>query len=121
VSQCKECVSELSSIQRRTCQEGTPEHLQTQRGASRLLNTLEGKVCAGESTARVVEYSESSARRALSRCKCAQVNSVSSSEREKCQGEDTPELLNTLEAQTRRDTSELLNTLKERLNKECFE
>jgi hypothetical protein len=59
---------------------------------------------------------------ALSRCKCAQENSILSLERreEKCQ-EDTPDLLNTLEICGRRNTSELFNTLKKRLSKECFE
>jgi hypothetical protein len=88
-SQCKECVYELFQV-REECEKR--EHQNSshiQRGASRLLNTLEGKVCVGESTARVVEYSESSTRWALSWCKCAQDKFISNSRREVSE-EDTP-------------------------------
>jgi hypothetical protein len=100
-SQRKECVSELFFEFRENVPGGHTIIFTDSRGSSRLLNTLEERLCrGGTERARVVEYSESSTRWALSRCKCAQVNSISSSERREVSREDTPELLNTLVKQT---------------------
>jgi hypothetical protein len=66
VSQHKECIYKLGfEFRGEGARRAHQNSSHTQSGASRLLNTLEGKGCARESTTRVVEDSESSARRAL--------------------------------------------------------
>jgi hypothetical protein len=58
VSQCKECVSEFCfEFRGERARRAHQKSLQTQRGASRLLNTLEEGLYRGGIESRVVEHS----------------------------------------------------------------
>jgi hypothetical protein len=105
VSQCKECTSEFcvefrKNVPRRAHQKS----YKLKRGASRLLNTLEEKLCR-ESIERKKFMKFCRAFQVGIKCKSAQKNSSSSSEIREVSEEKT--------------LTKLLNTLEEDLCKEC--
>lgn len=75
---------------------GIPEHLPTQRGASRLLNTLEEKLCRESTESRIVEDSVELCQVGIERVQGVHEGTLFRVQRGECQRKTPTKLLNTL-------------------------